>query len=282
MNQLSSAERASVIKCLLEGCSIRSTVRMTGIAKKTVMRLQYEIGAACAKFHDTAVRSLNSKRVQCDEIWSFVYAKEKNVPEAKREHWGYGTVWTWTAIDADSKLVIAWYVGDRTLRSAIPFMDDVRSRLATRVQLTTDGHRPYLQATERAFNYQVDFAILEKLYGPDPLRPGAEARYSPARLKAINIIPICGYPERKHISTSFAERNNLTMRMQMRRFTRLTNGFSKKVENHMSALALHFVHYNFCRIHQTLRVTPAMEAGLTDHVWTIEELVGLLSKSYGA
>lgn len=277
MNKLTTQERAKIIAHLVEGCSIRATVRLTGAAKRTVTRLQAELGEACRKFHNATVRNVTSKRVQCDEVWSFCYAKQKNVPTEFQGKHGYGSVWTWVAIDADTKLIIAWYVGDRTVSSAIPFMADVRSRLANRVQLSTDGLRSYLQAAEQAFRYDVDYAMLEKLYGMDPKRErGSEARYSPAKLQKINVINICGNADPKHISTSFSERQNLTMRMQMRRFTRLTNAFSKKIQNHEAAIALHFVWYNFVRIHQTLRVTPAMEAGLTDRVWSLEDLITLM------
>ncbi|HEV8232502.1 MAG TPA: IS1 family transposase, partial [Thermoanaerobaculia bacterium] len=212
---------------------------------------------------------------QCDEIWSFCYAKEKNVPLKDRYRFGIGDVWTWTAIDADTKLIPCWLVGERTARDANLFMQDLASRLLNRVQLTTDGHRPYLTAVEGAFGHQIDYAVLVKIYGADP-NEGSTVRYSPARIKGATRDAIFGNPDPAYISTSYAERANLTMRMSMRRFTRLTNAFSKKIENHAAAVALHFMFYNFARIHTTLRVTPAMAAGITDHVWSVEEIVGLL------
>jgi IS1 family transposase len=275
MNKLDTADRVRVISALVEGCSIRSTVRMTGVAKNTVTKLLIDMGCACADYHNEHVCHLLTKRVQCDEIWSFVYAKQKNVPADKQDRFGYGDVWTWTAIDADTKLVISYMLGLRDGGYATEFMKDVASRLARKVQLTTDGHRAYLDAVEDAFGGDVDYAQLVKIYGT-PREGAAEVRYSPAECTGCRKEEIAGEPDQKHISTSFVERQNLTMRMQMRRFTRLTNAFSKKVQNHGHMIALHFMHYNFCRIHQTLRVTPAMEAGLTDHVWELEELVALL------
>ena len=273
MNRLSEAQRVQVISALVEGNSIRATVRMTGVAKDTVIKLLAEVGQACTEYQDRVFRNLTCKRVQCDEIWSFCYAKDKNVPEEKRGQFGYGDVWTWTAMDADTKLVPSWVVGRRDAGTAYRFMHDLAERLASRVQLTTDGHRVYLNAVESAFGSEIDYAMLVKIYGADK---NAESRYSPADYVGTEIVNIAGRPNPKHISTSFVERQNLTMRMGMRRFTRLTNGFSKKVENLQHAVALHFMHYNFCRVHQTLRVTPAMEAGIADHVWSIGEIVGLL------
>lgn len=273
MNQLSTEKRAAVVAALVEGNSIRSTVRMTGVAKNTVVKLLVDLGEACSMLHDQAVRNVRSRRVQCDEIWSFVGAKDKNVPAEKRGQFGIGSVWTWTAIDADSKLIVSWLVGTRDGGAAYTFMQDVASRLSNRVQLTTDGHTPYLEAVEGAFGCDIDYAQLVKIYGADPQ---AETRYSPAQCIGTRCSVVTGDPNPKHISTSYVERQNLTMRMSMRRFTRLTNGFSKKVENHAAAVALYFVYYNFCRVHQTLRVTPAMQAGLSDRVWTIAEIVGLL------
>jgi IS1 family transposase len=222
---------------------------------------------------DRTLRNLPCKRVQCDEIWSFVYAKEKNVPSDKRGTFGYGDVWTWVAIDADTKLICSWLVGGRDVGTAYEFMQDLGGRLAHRVQLTTDGLRVYLNAVEDAFGADIDYATLVKVYGAPAEN---EKRYSPARIISVQAATITGDPNPKHISTSYIERQNLTMRMSMRRFTRLTNGFSKNVEHHIAALAIHYMHYNFCRIHQTLRVTPAMEAGVSDHVWDVAELVGLL------
>jgi IS1 family transposase len=272
MNRLRTAQRVAVVKALVEGNSIRSTVRLTGVAKNTVTKLLVELGAACAAYQDEALKNLPCKRIQCDEIWSFIGAKAKNVTDALRaKNPEAGDVWTWTAICADTKLCVSFTVGDRTLATAHPFMQDVTSRL--RVQLTTDGHKPYLSAVEDAFGSDIDYATLVKLYGSDP---EGEKRYSPA--KCIGCIPetMTGNPDPKHISTSYVERQNLSMRMGMRRFTRLTNAFSKKIENHMAAVSLYFMWYNFGRVRQTLRVTPAMEAGIADHVWSVEELVALL------
>ncbi len=273
MNKLSTADRVRVISALVEGCSIRSTVRMTGVAKNTIAKLLTEIGEACKAYHNDHVAHLLTKRVQCDEIWAFCYAKQKNVPEEKRGQFGYGDVWTWTAIDADSKLIISYMVGLRSAEYANEFMRDVASRLARKVQLTTDGLRVYLDAVDDAFGGDIDYAQLIKVYGQDKSGPG---RYSPPEVVSVTHEEVCGTPDIGSVSTSYVERQNLTMRMSMRRFTRLTNAFSKKIENHEAMVALHFMHYNFCRIHQSLRVTPAMAAGLTKHVWELEELVGLI------
>jgi|SRR5579872_6309648 len=273
MNRLNKEQRTKIIAALVEGNSLRATARICNVSFNTVLKLVPEIGLACMEYHDKAVRRLVSKRIECDEIWSFCYAKDKNVPEDKRGIFGYGDVWTWVAIDPDSKLVASYTVGTRGAGTAKAFMDDLASRLANRVQLTTDGHRVYLQVVEDAFGRDIDYAMLVKLYGEDQK---ADTRYSPAECIGCREIGIMGRPDPKHISTSHVERQNLTMRMGMRRFTRLTNGFSKKVENHFWAIALHYMHYNFCRIHKSLRVTPAMEAGIADHVWTIEEIVGLM------
>jgi IS1 family transposase len=277
MNKLSVEEQARVIGCLVEGLSLRSTVRLTGVHRTTIQKLLLRVGDAASKYQDETFRALQCKRVQCDEIWSFCYAKQKNVPMRLQSAFGYGDVWTWTAMCADSKLVFAWLVGNRDLDAACVFMEDVASRLASRVQLTTDGHRPYLTATANAFDYKVDYSMLQKIYGPDPNYPGRATRYSPAIVIGTKIIGICGNPDPQHISTSYAERQNLTMRMQMRRFTRLTNGFSKKLAHHEAAISLHFLWYNFARIHQTLRVTPAMAAGISDHVWALEEIANLMA-----
>jgi IS1 family transposase len=274
MKRLSNADRVRVVAALVEGCSIRATVRMTGAAKNTVIKLLVDLGTICADYHDRNVRNVKSKRIQCDEIWSFVGKKQRNVPAEKINEFGIGDVWTWTALDADSKLMVSYMVGWRDADYAKAFMHDVADRLANRVQLTTDGLRAYLDAVEDAFVGDVDFAQLVKIYGTEPGIPAG--RYSPGCVKGCETHVIAGEPATKHVSTSYVERQNLTMRMSMRRFTRLTNAFSKKVENHAHAIAIHFMHYNFCRIHQTLRVTPAMQAGLSDHVWEIEELVGLL------
>ncbi len=258
MNRLSTEDRAKVVSCLVEGNSIRATVRMTGVAKNTVAKLLLDLGRACSEYQDKAFPNLNLKRIQCDEIWSFVGCKEKNA-SVKQKRRGWGDVWTWTALDADTKLVPCWYVGTRDAYAAFHFMHDLKGRLASRVQLTTDGLASYLSAVEDAFGSEIDYAQLIKIYGNAP--EGSEVRYSPAQCMGARKAVISGRPEYRHVSTSYTERNNLTMRMQMRRrFTRLTNAFSKKVENHAAAIALYFMYYNFCRIHQTLRVTPAMEA----------------------
>lgn len=273
MNFMDSNRRAQVVRCLVEGNSIRSTVRMTGVAKNTVVKLLSDLGCACAAFHNQHVRGLTVRRLQCDEIWSFVGAKKKNAtPEQKQEGWG--DVWTWTAIDADSKLCVSYLVGGRDGGWALDFMQDCASRINSRVQVTTDSHRAYLEAVEGAFGMDCDHAMLHKIYGA----PSDEEmrRYSPARCIGCDMKVISGNPDPKHVSTSYVERQNLTMRMSMRRFTRLTNAFSKKVDNHRHAIALYFMYYNFCRVHQTLRVTPAMEAGLSDHIWNVEDLVALL------
>src|SRR5579872_3312411 len=265
MNRLSTEKRAQVVRALVEGNSIRATVRMTGAAKNTVVGLLVELGTACAAYHDHHVRFLNARRVQCDEIWSFVGSKKKNTKLDKKLEEGWGDVWTWTAIDADTKLCVSWLVGGRDLGWAKQFMEDVAARISSRVQLTTDSHRPYLTAVEGAFGLEVDYAQLHKIYGA--VTEGEWRRYSPARCIDSDMKTVIGTPDPAHVSTSYVERQNLTMRMSMRRFTRLTNAFSKKVENHGHMVALHYMYYNFCRVHQTLRVTPAMEAKLADHIW---------------
>ncbi len=262
-----------MVSALVEGNSIRATVRMTRVSKNTIAKLLVELGGACSEYLNKALVNLNCKRIQCDEIWSFCYAKDKNVPVEKQGQFGVGSVWTWTAMDADSKLIVSWLVGGRDAGTAYGFIQDLAKRLANRVQLTTDGHRAYLSAVEDALGSNVDYAMLVKLYGSDR---ESEARYSPAECIGCREVVVSGNPDAKHISTSYIERQNLTMRMQMRRFTRLTNAFSKKVENHIASIAIHYMHYNFCRVHQTLRVTPAMEAGITDHVWTIAEMLSIL------
>lgn len=276
MNRLKKDKQAEIIASLVEGNSIRATARMCDVAFNTVLKLLPEIGRACLRFQDKVLRNLSCKRIQCDEIWSFCYAKEKNVPADKRGQFGFGDVWTWVAIDADTKLVPSFMIGTRGFSTASAFINDLASRLANRVQLTSDGHRVYLQAVENAFGNDIDYAMLVKLYGNDA---EAETRYSPAECIGSQRVRITGNPDPRHISTSYVERQNLSMRMGMRRFTRLTNAFSKKVENHMWAIALYYMHYNFCRIHKTLRVTPAMEAGIADHVWDVAELVGLLDST---
>lgn len=272
MNRLSIERRSQIISALVEGNSLRSTSRMTGAALNTVTKLLVDLGAACSEYQDKALRNLPCKRLQLDEIWSFVGVKEKNRPEGERGTWGRGDVWTWTAICADTKLIPSWLVGTRDGDSAAAFVDDLASRLAERVQITSDGHKAYLSAIENAFGTDVDFAVLQKLYGTTP---EAETRYSPAKCIGCRREAVTGDPDWSHVSTSYVERANLTMRMSMRRFTRLTNAFSKKVENHAHAVALHFMYYNFGRIHSSLRVTPAMEAGVSDHVWSLEEIARL-------
>jgi IS1 family transposase len=254
---------------LIEGMSLRATSRLADVSINTVTKLLVDVGSSAADYQDRTLRNLRCRRIQCDEIWAFVYAKEKNVPADKRGKFGFGDVWTWTAIDAETKLVPSFMIGNRDARSATMFIDDLKSRLASRVQLTTDGLRVYLEAVEGAFGADVDYAQLVKIYGASQ----EETRYSPAECLGCETKRIQGNPDPNHISTSYVERQNLTMRMGIRRFTRLTNAFSKKVENHAYQVALHFMHYNFCRVHSSLRVTPAMEAGIADHVWTIEEML---------
>jgi IS1 family transposase len=273
MNRLTKEKRVQIISALVEGNSLRAVSRMCDVAFNTVLKLVPELGRVCADYQDKALRNLTCKRIQCDEIWQFCYAKDKNVPADKQGKFGFGSVWTWIAIDADTKLVPTFMIGTRGAQTAKRFMDDLASRLANRVQLTTDGHRVYLDAVEGAFGADIDYAMLVKLYGNDA---SEETRYSPAECIGCHSVGITGRPNPKHISTSFVERQNLTMRMGMRRFTRLTNGFSKKAENLAWAVALHYMHYNFCRIHKTLRVTPAMAAGISDHVWDISEIADLL------
>lgn len=273
MNKLSRERRAQVIRCLVEGNSIRATVRMTGAAKNTVTKLLVDLGAACAEYQNRVMRDLPCQRIQCDEIWSFVYAKRKNVPDERRGEFGVGDVYTWVAIDADTKLVPTYMVGERTFEDAKFFMEDLADRLANRVQLSTDGYKAYLKAVPNAFGKDIDFAQVLKIFGHNDLdhdyyrQPECIGQVERRR---------SGRPDPKHISTSYVERQNLTMRMGMRRFTRLTNAFSKKVENLAHAVSLHFAHYNFCRVHKSLGTTPAVAAGLTDHVWKVEELVDLL------
>lgn len=283
MNQLSTERRAQVIALLVEGMSIRGIVRATGIAKNTIVKLLCDLGAATAEYQNRVLRDLDTTRVECDEIWSFCYSKQKNVPEEFKGTPGYGDVWTWTAIDADSKLVPSWLVGERTNKDAFYFLRDLHSRLNNRVQLTTEGHRPYLTVLEELFQDKgVDFAILHKNYGTLEGTHNPEHTYSPAECTWIEKRVISGAPDLDLVSTSYVERQNLTMRMGMRRFTRLTNGFSKKVENLAHAVSLHYMHYNFARPHQTLTkkfgtpTTPAMAAGKADHVWSVWEIAELL------
>jgi IS1 family transposase len=273
MNRLSTDKRTAVIAALVEGTSINATCRITGVAKHTVLKLLKDLGCACAAYHDTHVRNVTARRIQCDEIWAFVYGKQKNVT-AEQMAKGAGDVWTWTAIDADTKLILSYTLGDRGAATAHAFMEDVASRTRNRIQLTTDGYRVYAEAVEDAFGSEIDYAMLVKIYGASNDSP--ESRYSPATCIGCRTGVLSGNPDPDHISTSFVERSNLSMRMGMRRFTRLTNGFSKKLENHGHMVALYFMHYNFCRVHKTLRVTPAMEASIADHVWSVEELISLL------
>jgi IS1 family transposase len=273
-NVLSTAKRVQIVSALVEGVGIRPTARMCGVSKDTVMKLWVEMGEACARYQDETLRELACKRLQVDEIWSFVYAKAKNVPQYRLGEFGVGDVWTFTAIDADTKLIPSFLIGSRDGGSATEFLQDLASRLVNRVQLTTDGHKMYLSAVEDAFNGSVDFAQLVKIYEADAAE--GEKRYSPAVCIGCERTAVTGQPDPEHVSTSYVERSNLTVRMSVRRFTRLTNAFSKKLRNHAAAVALFTAHYNFCRIHQTLRVTPCMAAGVTKTVWSIADLVGLL------
>jgi IS1 family transposase len=281
MNRLSTEQRAKIIGCLVEGMSIRATVRVTGAAKNTVTKLLADLGSACSDYQDATIHDIDARRVECDEIWSFCYAKQKNVPEEHKGTFGYGDVWTWTGIDADTKLVISWLVGERTALDAFWFIGNLKRKLSGRIQLTTDGLKAYLSAVDANFGDDIDYAVLHKIYGPPEGRT-PERRYSPAICTGVDIKAVTGDPDPKYVSTSYVERQNLTMRMGMRRFTRLTNGFSKKLENLTAAVSLHFMYYNFARPHQTLTkankypTTPAMAAGIADHVWTLEEIAALL------
>ena len=277
MNKLDTKTRKLIIRCLVEGQSIRATARTADVSKNTVAKLLIDSGKACADYQDKMLRDLPCERIQVDEIWAFIYAKEKNVARAKAAPADAGDVWTWTAICADTKIVPSWRVGDRSGATAIEFMDDLRSRLANRVQLTSDGHRAYLEAVEGAFGGDVDYAQIVKLYGE---APEAQKRYSPAACVGARKRRVEGNPDPAHVSTSYAERNNLTMRMSIRRFTRLTNAFSKKIENHTHSVAFHFMYYNFCRQHQSLGgISPAMAAGVTDRLWDIEDMVRLVEEA---
>ncbi len=272
MNRLSLERRAQIVRMIAEGNSLRSTSRMADVSINTVTKLLVEVGAACSDYQDRVFRNLKLKRIQCDEIWSFVYAKEKNVTPKMLEHGHAGDVWTWTAIDAQTKLVPSWRLGMRDAHTAKEFLDDLAGRLANRVQVTTDGLKVYLEAVEGAFGADVDYAMLVKLYGKGL---EDESRYSPAECIAAIPTVVTGNPDPTYISTSYVERQNLTMRMCVRRFTRLTNAFSKKMENHVAAVTLYFMYYNFARIHKTLLCTPAMEAGVSDRLWSIEDIVRL-------
>ena len=275
MNRLSTSKRAQIVASLVEGNSIRATVRMTGAAKNTVMKLLLDLGQACQYFHDETVRGLSCKRIEVDEIWSFCYAKAKNVPIEKSCQLGVGDIWTWTAICADTKLVPCWVVGGRDAGYATAFMYDLASRLTERIQLTSDGYQPYLNAVPEAFGNDIDYAMLVKMFREDRSK-NPERKYSPGKINGARKTAVIGSPDIEKVSTSYAERLNLTTRMSVRRFTRLTNAFSTKLFNLECAVALHFTQYNFCRKHQTLKTTPAVAANVTDHVWPLEELVGLL------
>ena len=280
MRKLPSSDRAKILHLLCEGMSIRAITRLTGASKNTVAKLLVDAGQACMAYHDQFVRRVKASRIQVDEIWTFTYAKQRNVPGAKAAPEGAGDTWTWTAIDADTKLIVSWLVGGRDAECALDFMHDLRSRLRNRVQLTSDGLVNYLVAVEDAFGDDVDYAQLVKIYGEARFKgSGPERRYSPGECCGIKKRTVTGSPQPSHVSTSFVERQNLTMRMHMRRFTRLTNAFSKKVENHAYAVALHMMYYNFVRIHQSLRVTPAMAAGVSDRLWEIGDIVELIEKS---
>jgi IS1 family transposase len=268
-------QKTRVVAALVEGNSIRATVRMTGVAKNTIVKLLLDLADACALYHNEHVRNLRVRHLQCDEIWNFVGAKAKNASREQKAE-GWGDTWTWTALDADTKLCVSYLVGGRDAGWAREFMEDCASRIKNRVQITTDGHRAYLDAVEEAFGADIDYAQLHKIYG---VVPENETRYSPAQCIGSDMKVVSGKPDPKHVSTSYVERQNLSMRMSIRRFTRLTNAFSKKIENHAAAVALWFTYYNFARVHQTLRVTPAMEAGIADHPWTVEEIVNLLPEA---
>lgn len=275
MNRLPIEKRAQVLNLLVEGMSMRATSRIADVSINTVTKLLIDVGTACADYQDKTLRNLPCKRVQCDEIWAFCYAKKHNVPAPFAGVFGYGDVYTWTALCADTKIVPCWQVANRGAEAAKAFIGDLKSRLANRVQLTTDGHKVYVSAVEKAFGGDIDYAMLVKLYGPDGVGNTTERKYSPGECCGTIKGAVCGNPDERHVSTSYVERQNLTMRMGMRRFTRLTNAFSKKVENHMHAVSLHFMWYNFGRIHKTLRVAPAMEAGVSDHLWSLEEIAAL-------
>jgi IS1 family transposase len=270
MNKMPLERRAQIVAMMVEGMSIRAISRMTQASKNTIVKLLEDAGPACLEYQDKTLRNLTTKRVQADEIWSFVYSKQKNVPQDRRGQFGYGDVWTWTALDSDSKLIICWYLGRRDADAAYAFMNDLADRLTNRIQLTTDGHHAFLSAVDAAFDRQIDYAMLVKKYGA---APESEKRYSPPICLGADKTEIRGLPGPEHIGTSYVERQNLSMRMGMRRFTRLTNAFSKKLENHMHALSIYFMHYNFVRTHQTLRCTPAMQAGVSDRPWDLNDIV---------
>jgi IS1 family transposase len=271
MNKLNQEKKVQVIAALVEGVGVNATSRMTGVAKNTILKLLADVGRASAEYQDHTLGNLTCQRLQVDECWQFCYAKSRNVPKDKRGTFGYGDTWTWTAVDADTKLVPCFLVGNRDALSARMFIDDLAGRLKSRIQLTSDGLKVYVNAVEDAFGANIDYAQLQKIYASSQ----EETHYSPAECIGCERKRIMGNPDPMHISTSYVERLNLTMRMHMRRFTRLTNAHSKKIENHIYAVALHFMYYNFAKIHETLRVTPAMEAGVSDHVWELSEIVAL-------
>lgn len=275
MNRMDTARRAQVVRCLIEGNSVNSTVRMTGVAKNTILKLLAELGVVCSDFLNRSMQNLTCQRLQADEVWSFCYCKQRHLtPKIATEHVA-GDVWIWAAIDADTKLIPCWLLGKRDAGCATEFIQDLARRLANRVQLTTDGLKVYVNAIYDAFGEDVDYSVLHKIYGAEPAN---EARYSPAKCIGCEKKSIIGQPDPDHVSTSYIERANLSMRMSMRRFTRLTNGFSKKIENHSAAVALYMMFYNFGRKHKTLGTTPAVKAGLTDHIWSVEEIIALLEE----
>src|ERR1043165_8641487 len=274
MNKLSTQKRVQIVAALVEGNSVNAVSRMIGVSNNTVLKLLADLGEACAAYQDKVFRNLKCKRIECDEIWSFVYAKERHLTPELQGVFGYGDIYTWVALDADTKLVPCWNVGRRDAQSGMAFIKDLSERLTNRVQLSTDGFKVYLTAVEEAFGSDIDYAMIVKVYGHS--QEDSAVRYSPAECIGCEKEVISGKPDMNLVSTSYIERQNLTMRMSMRRFTRLTNGFSKKIENHMHAIALHYMYYNFCRIHKTLRCTPAMEAGISKKVWETSEIVALL------
>ena len=276
MNKLSQEKQIQIIQALVEGNSIRSTSRMTGAAQGTILTLLQRVGEACEAYQAEHLRGLTCRRIQCDEIWSYCHSKEKNVPKEHKGEAGFGDVYTWTALDADNRLMVSWVVGKRSPAHADAFIADLKSRIVNRPQITTDGYAPYFTAVEKAFGENVDFAIIRKSYGTDAYPKG---RYSPAYVVGAKKENVVGYPIKAHISTSYVERQNLTMRMSMRRFTRLTNAFSKKIEKLQAAVALHFMYYNYVRVHKTLGSTPAMAAGLTTKIWAISDLIDFIDKS---
>jgi IS1 family transposase len=278
MNQTSTEKRAMIVNLLCEGNSIRATSRLTGASKNTIQKLQADLGVACSLFQDEIFVNLKCRRLQMDEVWAFILAKDRNLPKDKKGKVGFGSVWTWTCLDPESRAIIGWFVGDRSYASAYHFVRDIEARLANRVQLTTDGHRAYLDAVDSAFKGDVDYAMLNKIYTESADGNATQRKYSPGICMGTRKTVITGTPDRRHISTSLIEKSNQTIRMSMRRFTRLTNGHSKKLENHEHALAIFFCFYNFARVNAAHRVTPAMELGISDHVWTVEEMIALIDR----